>query len=112
MIATSKLERIALTKTQWIFLGLLVVSICISYIDRGSLSVADKFLQTEFSLNAEQRGRMYSAFFWSYAPALVLVGWLVDRFNVNKVLGAGYVVWSLATLLTGTASGFTMLLSL
>jgi ACS family D-galactonate transporter-like MFS transporter len=112
MVKTIRLARVALTKTQCIFLLLLVVSITISYVDRGSLSVADKFLQTEFSLNAEQRGRMYSAFFWSYAPALVLVGWLVDRFNVNKVLGIGYVVWSLATLLTGTATGFGMLLSL
>lgn len=112
MAAQPKLERVALTKHQWIFLSLLVISICISYIDRGSLSVADRFLQTEFSLNAEQRGRMYSAFFWSYAPALVVVGWMVDRFNVNKVLGGGYILWSIATLLTGTASGFSMLLGL
>ena len=65
MAKSSRLEQVALTKTQWIFLGLLVVSICISYIDRGSLSVADRSLQTEFHMNAEQRGRMYSACFGS-----------------------------------------------
>lgn len=112
MAKSPRLAQVALTKTQWIFLALLVTSICISYIDRGSLSVADRYLQTEFHLNAEQRGRMYSAFFWSYAPALVLAGWLVDRFNVNRVLGIGYVVWSIATLSTGAATGFTMLFGL
>ena len=77
-------ERVFLSRRQWIFLILLVISICISYIDRGSLSVADKYLQTEFSLDPEHRGMIYSAFFWWYAPALVLAGWLVDRFDVNK----------------------------
>lgn len=108
----TRLDRIALSRPQWIFLILLVISICISYIDRGSLSVADKYLQTEFSLDPEHRGLIYSAFFWSYAPVLVLAGWLVDRFNVNRVLAAGYIVWSIATLLTGAANGFLMLFCL
>jgi ACS family D-galactonate transporter-like MFS transporter len=108
----SRFARVALSRRQWIFLVLLVVSICISYIDRGSLSVADKYLQTEFSLDPQHRGMIYSAFFWSYAPALVLAGWLVDRFDVNRVLAAGYIVWSIATLLTGAANGFVMLFGL
>ncbi len=109
---TTRTARAVLSRPQWIFLILLVVSICISYIDRGSLSVADKYLQSEFSLDPEHRGLIYSAFFWSYAPVLVLAGWLVDKFNVNKVLAAGYVVWSAATLLTGAANGFVMLFAL
>src|SRR5438477_10356284 len=101
-----RLERVPLTRTQWIFLSLLVISICINYIDRGSLSVADRFLQTEFSLDPEHRGRIYSAFFWTYAGFRILGGWLVDRFNVNRVLAAGFLVWSTAMLFTGAASGF------
>jgi hypothetical protein len=54
-----RLERVPLTRTQWIFLSLLVISICINYIDRGSLSVADRYLQTEFSLDPEHRGMIY-----------------------------------------------------
>lgn len=111
-VPSSRLERVALSRPQWIFLILLVISVCISYIDRGSLSVADKYLQTEFKLDPQHRGLIYSAFFWSYAPALVLAGWLVDRFNVNRVLAVGYVVWSVATLLTGAANGFVMLFGL
>jgi len=102
-------NRVFLSRRQWIFLILLVISICISYIDRGSLSVADRYLQTEFALDPTHRGMIYSAFFWSYAPALVFAGWLVDRFDVNRVLAGGYIIWSIATLLTGAANGFFML---
>ncbi len=108
----ARLQRVPLTRTQWIFLSLLVISICINYVDRGSLSVADRYLQTEFSLDPEHRGLIYSAFFWTYAGCQVLAGWLVDRFNVNRVLAAGFLVWSTAMLFTGAASGFAMLFML
>src|SRR5258708_34519344 len=98
--SSSRLRSIPLTRTQWVFLSLLVISICINYIDRGSLSVADRFLQTEFSLDPEHRGRIYSAFFWTYAGFQIVAGWLVDRFNVNPVLAAGFLVWSTAMLFT------------
>jgi MFS transporter, ACS family, D-galactonate transporter len=108
----SRLRSIPLTRTQWIFLSLLVISICINYIDRGSLSVADRYLTTEFSLDPIHRGRIYSAFFWTYAGFQIVAGWLVDRFNVNRVLAAGFLIWSTAMLFTGAASGFVMLFAL
>jgi MFS family permease len=37
-------------------------------------------------------------------------GWLVDRFDVNLVLAAGYLLWSAATAATGIAHGFVLLL--
>ena len=39
-------------------------------------------------------------------------GWLVDRFEVNWVMAAGFLVWSLATSATGLVRGFTMLLGM
>jgi ACS family D-galactonate transporter-like MFS transporter len=108
----SRLRSIPLTRTQWIFLSLLVISICINYIDRGSLSVADRYLTSEFSLDPIHRGRIYSAFFWTYAGFQIVAGWLVDRFNVNRVLAGGFLIWSTAMLFTGAASGFVMLFSL
>jgi len=108
----SRLQHIPLSRTQWIFLSLLVVSICINYIDRGSLSVADRFLQTDFHMPAETRGRIYSAFFVGYAGFMIVAGWLVDRFNVNRVLAAGFLLWSVAMLSTGLATGFATLYGL
>jgi len=37
-------------------------------------------------------------------------GWLVDRFDVNWVIAGGYLLWSLATAITGIVQGFTVLL--
>jgi MFS family permease len=104
--------KIPLTKAQWIILILLTLSITINYIDRGSLSAADKYLQQDFSLDPAQRGIVYSAFFAGYAGFMLVAGWLVDRFDVNRVLAAGFLVWTTAILLTGAASGFAMLIGL
>jgi len=45
-----------LTRAQWVILILLVLSVTINYIDRGSLSAADKYLQQDFGLDPELRG--------------------------------------------------------
>ncbi|MDE3196295.1 MAG: MFS transporter, partial [Acidobacteriota bacterium] len=97
---------------QWVFLSLLVISICINYIDRGSTSVAGQYLEREFSLDSQHRGYVYSAVFWTYAAFQIVAGWLVDRFNVNRVLAGGFLIWSTAMLFTGAASGFVMLICL
>jgi MFS family permease len=101
-----------LTRAQWVILILLVLSVTINYIDRGSLSAADKYLQQDFGLDPEQRGTVYSAFFAGYAGLMLVAGWLVDRFDVNRVLAVGFMLWTTAILFTGAASGFGMLIAL
>lgn len=108
----TRLARIPLTKPQWIFLGLLTLSFSINYMDRGSISVASRLLENEFHIDPEQKGRLFSAFFWTYMLFQPVAGWLVDRFNVNRVYAIGFLVWSAATLVTGAASGFVMLFCL
>ena len=100
------------TRAEWVALWLLVVSICINYIDRGNLSVAGVALQDELHLTNTELGWLLSAFFWSYAGFQMISGWLIDRYNVVWVYAAGYFLWSAATALTGAASGFAMLFGL
>lgn len=101
-----------MNRAQWIFLSLLVLSVCINYIDRGSLGIAGPLLSKELKLDPYEFGKLLSAFFWTYAPMQIVSGWLVDRFNVNKVYGAGFLVWSVATLITGSISTAAALLLL
>ncbi len=108
----TKAIKIPLTRAQWVILILLVLSITINYIDRGSLSAADKYLERDFGMDSFARGQVYSAFFAGYAGLMLVAGWLVDRFDVNRVLAAGFMVWTSAILLTGAASGFAMLIAL
>lgn len=107
----TRIDNIPLTGPQAIFLGLLVLSICINYIDRGSLAVGGKMVSDELNLDKEQLGRLFSAFFWTYAMLQIPAGWLVDRYNVNWVYGAGFVIWSAATLFTGLSHGFVFLMT-
>lgn len=97
---------------KMILLGLLVLSICINYIDRANLSAASEDLIKELSLDPKQYGLLASSFFFSYAFFQIPSGWLIDRFNVYWVYAAGYLVWSAATALTGIASGFNMIFGL
>jgi len=97
---------------HWRALILLVLSVGINYIDRGSLSIAAPILQKEMGLSPEQLGLLFSSFFWTYASFQILAGWLVDRYNVNVVFGIGFLVWSCATAATGMVGGFTGLLIL
>jgi MFS transporter, ACS family, D-galactonate transporter len=91
-------------------LCLLAVSILINYIDRGNLSIAAPLLKEELHVSASQLGILIAAFFWTYTVLMPASGWMVDRFNVNWVLAAGFLVWSLATTATGLVHGFYMLM--
>jgi ACS family D-galactonate transporter-like MFS transporter len=101
-----------LTREQWILLALLVVSVCINYVDRGSLSVGQGAITRELRIDPARLGMIFSAFFWTYASFQLISGWLVDRLPVNRVLAVAYLVWSVAMGLTGLATGLGSLLVL
>jgi len=94
-------------------LPLLLLGLCvfINYIDRGNLSIAAPLLKDELSISASQLGILLAAFFWTYTAMQFICGWLVDRFDGSRVLAAGYVIWSLATVTTGLVRGFVLLLA-
>jgi MFS transporter, ACS family, D-galactonate transporter len=89
---------------------LLAICILINYVDRGNLSIAAPLLKDELGISASQLGILLAAFFWTYTAMQFVSGWLVDRFDVNLVIAAGYLLWSLATATTGLVQGFTILL--
>src|SRR2546428_12239588 len=96
---------------RWGIVCLLLLSVCINYIDRGSLSVAAPILSKEFSLSPRQLGYLLSAFFWSYTLCQLVVGSLVDRYDVKWIYATGFLLWSLAMAATGLVNSFTALFS-
>ena len=93
-------------------LVLLVISFLINYIDRGNISIAAPLMKGEFKLSDSELGILFAAFFATYTAMQFVVGWLVDRFDANYILAAGFLVWSLATSMTGLVRGFALLLTL
>jgi MFS family permease len=96
----------------WGVLALLVISVAINYIDRGNLSIAAPLLKEELGISPARLGLLLSSFFWTYSTFQIVSGWLVDRFDVNRVIAAGFLLWSVATAATGWIHSFEMLVVL
>ncbi len=107
-VLSSRNDRLSLS--LWFILALLFLSLFISYIDRGALSIAAPTIAHEFSIPPAQLGVLLSAFFWTYTPSLILSGWLADRFPAAKILAIGFALWSASTFFTGLSRGFALLL--
>ncbi len=91
---------------------LLVLALLINYVDRGNLALATPLLKVEWGLSASQLGLLLSAFFWTYTALQFVMGLFVDRWGANRLMALGFLAWSLATVLTGTAVGFVTLLAM
>jgi MFS family permease len=93
-------------------IAVLAAGVLLNYVDRANLATAAPLLQAEFSLSASQLGLLLSSFFWVYAPAQIVAGWLVHRYDLRAVMAGGLALWGLATASTGLAVGFASLLAL
>ena len=91
---------------------LLGLAVLLNYTDRGAIGIAAPLMISELKLGPEAFGIVLSAFFWVYAPVQLMVGWLVDRYSVHRLLAAGVLLWAAATLAMGLAAGFASLLLL
>ena len=97
---------------QWTALALLVISVCINYVDRGNLGVAARSIESDLHFRPEYLGILLGGFFWTYAFCQIAAGKIIDRWNVNWVYAAGFLIWSTATGLTGLASAFWLIFCL
>jgi MFS transporter, ACS family, D-galactonate transporter len=97
---------------DWTALALLVVSVCINYADRTNLAVAAKSIERDLHFRQDYLGVLLGGFFWTYSLLQLPAGKLIDRWNVNWVYAAAFLLWSGATALTGLANSFAAILCL
>jgi len=84
----------------------------INALDRSSLAIANTFVAKDLHLDLGMMGLVLSSFGWAYLLFNLPMGFLCDRFGVKKVYGWGATLWSLASAMTGMATGLgTLLLS-
>ncbi|MBL8651587.1 MAG: MFS transporter [Sphingopyxis sp.] len=98
-------------RLTWVVI-LIALSVLLNYVDRGAIGVAAPLMKDELQLSATGFGVAVSAFFWVYAPACLLVGWLCDRFCVYRVFAFGVALWAVSTALTGFVGGLASLILL
>lgn len=109
-MATGSIARQPTSETRVV--ALITIAMFINYIDRGNLALAGPQLQKDLGLSATEFGILGSAFYYSYVLGMIPVGWLAERFGAQIVLFVGVAIWSVATVLTGFASGFIVILVL
>ncbi|HVY91940.1 MAG TPA: MFS transporter [Bryobacteraceae bacterium] len=87
-------------------LALLVAGGVLNYIDRATLSVANKLIQDDLGIPVVKMGLLLSAFLWAYALSQLPVGGLIDRFGPRKLLALGLFGWSIAQAAGGIVRSF------
>ncbi len=97
-------------KFRWIIVWTSFFAIIINYLDRSALSYAIAPLEKTFGLTNTDFGIIGSAFGIGYLLMTVIGGVLVDRFGARKIWSLSAVVWSLACIAVGFATGFWWLL--
>ncbi len=80
------------------------------YADRNILSPVMGSIGEEWGLDNAQLGLMSTVFFAAYALMQIPTGFLADKFGRVKVLVAGYVLFGVATYLSGLAASFGIFL--
>lgn len=86
--------------------ALLITGGALNYVDRATLSVANKLIQDDLGIPVAKMGLLLSAFLWAYALSQLPVGGLIDRFGPRRLLGLGLFSWSLAQAAGGLVTGF------
>jgi ACS family D-galactonate transporter-like MFS transporter len=96
----------ATSRATWLILLLLAFGVLIAYVDRTSISsaMAEPPFVKHFGLSDVDRGWVGAAFFWSYGLMQLPMGWIVDRYGVKTPYTLCFVIWCIATVLTGAIS--------
>jgi ACS family hexuronate transporter-like MFS transporter len=101
----------SMSRYQWLLVALLSANFGVVFFDRNVFSYLTSFIQPDLNLSNFQIGNIVSAFSFSWAIAGLCMAGLVDRFGRRKLmLVVATVAFSLASVLSGFASGFAWLL--
>src|ERR1700735_754051 len=92
-----------------ILIYVLIFTACtINYIDRVVLSVSAPQIVKDFGISTIELGYLFSAFLWSYLVFVLPWGIYVDRAGTRVSTASGMAIWSIATLLTGMSTSFSV----
>jgi MFS transporter, ACS family, hexuronate transporter len=94
---------------RWQIAILVSIAIAISYLDRQTLPVAIKAINTDIPLSNQQFSFLQSAFLLSYAFMYAGGGKLTDALGTRRGFTLIMSFWSLACLSHGFATSFAML---
>ena len=99
------------TRKRHILLLLVFLHTLNTYMDRVCISSAAPDIQADLQLSDQTMGHVFAMFAVGYALFQIPAGWLADRVGPRRVLIGIVGLWSVFTVLTGTAVNALWLLA-
>ena len=96
---------------RWLAVSVLVASSALNYLDRMLLSALTPTLRQEFGITGEGLGRIFAAFYVTYAISSPLMGVLIDRTGLRWGASLVVALWSMAGIGTGFATSLAGLMT-
>jgi predicted MFS family arabinose efflux permease len=97
---------------RWIVVAIFWCVYFVNQADRQVIFSVFPLLQRELNLSNTQLGLLGSSFQWVYGLLVPVAGGLGDMLNRRSLIVAALAAWSLATVSSGLATGFGLLLAL
>jgi len=91
------------SRVRWLLLALMFLVSTVTYLDRVNVSIATRYIMSDYRLSDVEMGKVFSAFIFGYGIFQVPWGWLGDRLGPRAVLTWAIFVWSIFTGLTAVA---------
>jgi MFS family permease len=94
----------------WFVVGSLALINMVSYIERQIPTLLFAPIKKQFNISDTKVSLLAGfAFVLFYVVFGLLIGWLADRMSRKRIIAAGVVLWSLATMTCGLAGSFAQL---
>ena len=110
MNSTAPAEPVITRGRAYYGLAILSVINLLNYTDRYILAGVMKKVQDAFHLSDSEGGLLATTFMVVYLAASPVGGYLGDRMPRRVLIGAAVLLWSLATIASGLASTFLLLI--
>jgi MFS transporter, ACS family, hexuronate transporter len=88
---------------RWWILALLFLSTVLNYVDRQTLSILARSIQTDMRLSDQDYATVIQVFLFAYTLAYLIVGRVTDRLGPRWSMALFLGWWSIANMLTGFA---------
>lgn len=93
-------------RRAWLVVALLFAAGFVNFLDRSTLSIANRSIAEELHLSPSEMGALLSVFAWAYALLQLPAGALADRLGPRVTLAAGMLAWSVAQIGSGVVRTF------
>ncbi len=97
-------------RSGWSLVVMLTVAYFFSFMDRTILALLVESIKVDLEFSDSQIGLLLGpAFAIFYATMGLPFGWLADRYRRTWIVGCGFLVWTVATFMSGLSRNFAQL---